>query len=163
MTYSELLLLTAIRAIAEVVFKCTSALPAHGILAVCDGWFLVLKIQGPGRLLATSTIQKRRSLLDPEQRDEKQAQIVVHPLAVGLIEAAPRTSAGGGIQRFGFGLHAGNDETHRVLISLLKNSGLADNFADAHVEQIRLIGRFDDQCGIRAPGRSADGDNIVAR
>jgi hypothetical protein len=59
-----------------------------------------------GRLFAAVADKDRLAGLDLEHRDEKNAQIVVHPLEVGLMQAAPWTAPGRVFQDFYFGLDA---------------------------------------------------------
>jgi hypothetical protein len=58
--------------------------------------------------LAMFTKQKRLAPLDPDQGDEKQAQIMVHPGGIGLCKAAGWTPLRVFVQSSGFGLDTGN-------------------------------------------------------
>jgi hypothetical protein len=60
------------------------------------------------RPLTPLAIKKGGSLFDPQQRDEKQAEIVVHTPQLRLEQAARRTPRGGLIQHPGFRLNPGD-------------------------------------------------------
>jgi hypothetical protein len=62
------------------------------------------------RLLAASADEDRLAGFNPEHRDEKNAQIVVHPLEIGLMQSAPWAAPGGFVQGFDLGLEAPDKE-----------------------------------------------------
>jgi hypothetical protein len=53
-----------------------------------------------------------------QQRYEKEAEVVIHLLGVGLVQTAPGATPRGAVQGFGSGLHSGNDKTHAVHLLL---------------------------------------------
>jgi hypothetical protein len=59
-----------------------------------------------GRLFAAVADKDRLAGLDLEHRDEKNAQIVIHPFEIGLMQAAPWAAPGGFFQDFDLGLDA---------------------------------------------------------
>ena len=71
-------------------------------------------------LLAVLAQQKRRALLDPDQRNEKQAQVVVDPGGISLHKTAGRTALRVLIHPPGSGLYAG-DQKHANLDGLVKS------------------------------------------
>jgi hypothetical protein len=108
-------------------------------------------------------------MLDPYQGNEEQTDVMVDALRDGLVQAAPGASPGGIVQGSGFGLHTGNNEKHRAvpvhlrgLMHVFEMPWLADDFSNAHVKQIRLVGGLEHQCRIRTPGRTANGEDIGA-
>lgn len=54
--------------------------------------------------------QQRGTGLDLQNGNEKNAQVVVHPLEIGLMEAAPRAAAGRFLQDVGLGLDAADEK-----------------------------------------------------
>lgn len=54
--------------------------------------------------------EDRLAGLDLEHRDEKNAQIVIHPLEINLMQAAPRAAPGGFFQDLNLGLDAAYKE-----------------------------------------------------
>jgi hypothetical protein len=62
------------------------------------------------RLLAAVADEDRLAGLDLEHWDEENAQIVVHPLEIGLMKAAPRAAPGDFLQQFDLGLKAPDKE-----------------------------------------------------
>jgi len=63
-----------------------------------------------GRLFAAVADEDRLAGLDLEHRDEKNAQIVVHPLEIGLMQTAPWAAPGIFFQDFNLGLDAADKE-----------------------------------------------------
>jgi hypothetical protein len=64
------------------------------------------------RLIAAPAKKQRLPPLDRKQRDEKQTQIVIGPLHIGLIQTASRTTLGRAFEGPGFGLDAGDHKKH---------------------------------------------------
>jgi hypothetical protein len=62
-----------------------------------------------------SAKDKSFSLLNPDQRNEKQAEIVVDTLLIGLVQTATGAALGCLFQRFCLGLHACNKKAHGCL------------------------------------------------
>lgn len=53
-------------------------------------------------------------MLDPQQRNEKQADIVIDLLGVSLIQAASGAALRRAVQRSGLGLNTRDKNTHKI-------------------------------------------------
>ncbi len=101
----------ALRAIVKVLIYIFTTVPARLRYKRLQWW-------RPGRsvafyrLLAPSAEQHRGALSDPQQRNEEETEIVVHPLKIGLVQSAGGASFRFLVQHLGFGLDTGNDKTH---------------------------------------------------
>jgi len=71
------------------------------------------------RLPAPPAVKKRFALLDSQQRDKKQAEVVIDLLGDRLIQAAPGAAPGRTVQCPGFGLNARDEKTHRGFLGLI--------------------------------------------
>ncbi len=102
----------AVRAKRKLPLQRSAAGRAAGRPRRCSGR-LICAVCRPG--LGTVVAEdKRLAGFDLHQRDEKQAEIMIHPPQICLQLAAPRTPAGGFFQFSVSGLNAGNQEHTRA-------------------------------------------------
>jgi hypothetical protein len=62
------------------------------------------------RFFTSFTHDKRLSLLDPYNGNEKQIKIMIHPFVIGLMKTAHRASPGGIVEYFHFRRNAANQK-----------------------------------------------------
>lgn len=84
------------------------------------------------RLIAASAVKVRGAAADGYQGDEKQADVVIRLLSVGLIQPALRTTPCRRINGFRFGLHpcdeeAHNESPHTILLVVILTGFLERN------------------------------------
>jgi hypothetical protein len=56
-------------------------------------------------------------LLDPQQRNKKQADVVIDPLGKSLMQAASGAAPRGTVQRSGLGLNTRDKNTHTISLN----------------------------------------------
>ncbi|MEJ2040188.1 MAG: hypothetical protein P8X55_14840, partial [Desulfosarcinaceae bacterium] len=82
--------------------------------------------------------QKRVAMLNRQQRNEKQAQVVIDPLEIGLLQTANRAAPWRRVQGFHSGLNPANEKTHGHSC-LEKNTGLAAPLAGSNISRQRRL------------------------
>ena len=113
-TFTSILPLAAVGAVFEGGFQGP---PALGAVARCGaagrrtvaGLVFCRPFHG---LVAAPAEQKGIPAPDRQQGDEKEAQVVIHPLEIGLLQTARRAAARRWFQQFCSGLKPGDDKTH---------------------------------------------------
>jgi hypothetical protein len=88
------------------------------------------------------------ALLHREQRNEKEGQVVIHPLQLGLIEAALWTNPCGSVKLDRLGLNAGNEKEHGLPFSHHRLSLFVESLAFSFLLSIGNCFKENGNCGM---------------
>ena len=101
-------LFAAIRTVFKILIQRPFAIRTGYILIA--GLLRKIRAKFGDRLFTTITHDEWMTFFNPQERDKKEAEVVIHPFKIGLVQAANRTPPRVLVEDLRFGRYAGDKD-----------------------------------------------------